>query len=128
MRLFLILGSLNAALAIAAGAFAAHGLKSSLSTANLSVFQTSAQYHFYHGLALLLTGILIKQFPDKKSLMWSGHLFILGILFFSGSLYILSLSGIRWVGAITPIGGVAFISAWLIMALAFIKKDVSRPQ
>lgn len=123
MRLFLIVGSLNAALAIAAGAFAAHGLKSSLSEADLAVFQTGAQYHFYHGLALLLTGILIKQFPDKNGLKWSGYLFILGILFFSGSLYTLVLSGVRWLGAITPMGGLALIGAWLIMALVFLKKD-----
>lgn len=121
MKLFLQLGAINAALAIAAGAFAAHGLKSKLSAHYLEVFQTGAQYHFYHALALLLVGLLMLQFPEQGLFKWVGYLFILGILLFSGSLYTLSISGISWLGAITPIGGLAFIIAWLIMAAAMLK-------
>ncbi len=121
MKLFLQLGAINAALAIAAGAFAAHGLKPKLNAHYLEVFQTGAQYHFYHALALLLVGLLMLQFPEQGLLKWVGYLFILGILLFSGSLYTLSISGISWLGAITPIGGLAFIIAWLIMAAVMLK-------
>jgi len=121
MNQFLFLGSINAAIAIMAGAFAAHGLKSRLSTHYLEVFQTGAQYHFYHALALLIVGIIIQQFPEQGLLKWSGYLFLLGILLFSGSLYTLSITGITWLGAITPLGGVAFIVGWLMMAVVFLK-------
>lgn len=121
MKLFLLLGCINAGLAVAAGAFAAHGLKSRLSPHYLEVFQTGAQYHFYHALALLVLGLAVQQFPEQALLKWVGYLFILGILLFSGSLYVLAISGITWLGAITPVGGLAFIVAWAMMATVFLK-------
>ena len=124
MSQFLFLGSVNAALAIMAGAFAAHGLKSKLSDHYLDVFQTGAQYHFYHAMALLIVGLMIQQFPEQGLLKWSGYLFLLGILLFSGSLYTLSITGIGWLGAVTPLGGVAFIVGWLMMAMVFFKINV----
>jgi len=94
------------------GAFAAHGLESILAVDLLATFETAVQYHMYHSLALLGTAVLAFQFPQEKLLSWAGILFLLGILFFSGSLYLLALSGIRWLGAITPIGGTFFLIAW----------------
>jgi len=121
MKLFFFLGCSNAGLAVAAGAFAAHGLKSRLSAHQLEIFQTGAQYHFYHALALLLVGLAVQQFPEQALLKWAGYLFILGILLFSGSLYTLAISGFSSLGAITPIGGLAFIVAWAMMATVFLK-------
>ncbi|HEY9136279.1 MAG TPA: DUF423 domain-containing protein [Pseudomonadales bacterium] len=121
MKLFFFLGCSNAGLAVAAGAFAAHGLKSRLIAHHLEIFQTGAQYHFYHALALLLVGLAVQQFPEQALLKWAGYLFILGILLFSGSLYTLAISGFSSLGAITPIGGLAFIAAWAMMATVFLK-------
>lgn len=117
-KLFLLLGSLSAAVAVALGAFAAHGLKKSLTPQMLEVYQTGVQYHFYHALGLLLIGIAAFYLPTSvsTSLRWSGWLLFAGIVLFSGSLYILAISGIRWLGAITPIGGSAFIFGWLLFA------------
>lgn len=117
-KLFLFIGSLAMALAVMLGAFGAHGLKEKLTPAMLDIFQTGVTYHFYHALGLLLIGILAQQLTDITLLKWSGWFMIAGIIIFSGSLYTLSLSGISWLGAITPIGGVCFILSWLVLALA----------
>jgi len=115
-KLFIILAAFNGFLAVALGAFAAHGLSSRLSEQLLATFQTGVQYHMYHTLALIGIGILSLHYPGSTALRTSGLLFLAGIVIFSGSLYVLALSGIRWLGAITPIGGVAFLAAWGALA------------
>jgi uncharacterized membrane protein YgdD (TMEM256/DUF423 family) len=116
--LFLTVAALNGFIAVSLGAFAAHGLKASLSADMLNTFQTGVQYHMYHALALFGVGVLTLQFPLNGMLRTSGFLFLAGIVIFSGSLYALSLSGVRWLGAITPIGGVMFLAGWAVLALA----------
>jgi len=120
-NLFLVLAGVNGFIAVSLGAFAAHGLKSMLGPDLLATFQTGVQYHMYHALALLAVGILVLQFPAQTGLRIAGYLFLAGILIFSGSLYVLALSGIRWLGAITPIGGVAFLAGWAMLAWTMLK-------
>jgi uncharacterized membrane protein YgdD (TMEM256/DUF423 family) len=115
---YLMIAALSGFLAVALGAFGAHGLKQRLSVDLLAVYQTGVQYHFYHTFALLVVGLLMLQMPGNGALRLSGILFIVGIVIFSGSLYVLSLTGVRWLGAITPLGGVAFLAAWLLLARA----------
>lgn len=112
---FVGLGALNAFIAVAAGAFAAHGLKNSLPPESLSVFKTAADYQMMHALGLILIGILATIAPHKTFDI-AGWLMFTGIIIFSGSLYILSLSGLKWLGMITPVGGLCFLIAWLIIA------------
>jgi uncharacterized membrane protein YgdD (TMEM256/DUF423 family) len=118
-RVFVSLGGLSGCLAVAAGAFAAHALRDRLSADLLDVFQTGASYQMYHALALIGVGILLSRFSVGGStwLTAAGWLFVGGTLLFSGSLYALALSGTRWLGAITPIGGVAFLLGWLALAI-----------
>ncbi len=120
-KVFLILGALNAFLAVGLGAFGAHGLKARLSADMLAVFQTAVQYHFYHALGLLVVGLLVSQWPTVGLLKIAGWVMFAGIVVFSGSLYVLSITGIRWLGAITPLGGTAFLVAWLLLIIAFIR-------
>jgi uncharacterized membrane protein YgdD (TMEM256/DUF423 family) len=115
LRIFLLLGSANAFLAVALGAFGAHVLKERLSSEMLAVFQTGVQYQMYHALALILVAILSKQLPNNLTLGWSGWLLFVGIVLFSGSLYALSLSGVKILGAITPLGGLAFLLGWFML-------------
>lgn len=117
-KTLLMVAAISGLLAVVIGAFGAHGLKGRITTDLMAIFQTGVQYHFYHTLALLLVGILMLQFPQISLLKWSGWLFIVGIVIFSGSLYALAITDIKWLGAITPIGGVAFIAGWLTMAIA----------
>ncbi len=114
---FFRLGALSAFIAVAAGAFGAHALRTRLSPELLAVFETGARYQMYHALALLGVAWAVTRWPGPF-LIWAGWLFALGTLLFSGSLYALALSGIRWLGAITPLGGVAFLAGWLCLALA----------
>lgn len=120
-KLFLALGGLNAALAVMLGAFGAHALKARISAELLAVYQTAVQYHFYHALGLVLVGLALTQLPESSALKWSGGLMLAGIVLFSGSLYGLSLSEWRWLGAVTPFGGAAFIAAWAALVVAAIK-------
>ena len=120
-KLFLILGGFNAALAVMLGAFGAHALKVRVSTEMLVVYQTGVQYHFYHALGLVLVGLAITQLPESVPLKWYGGLMLAGIVLFSGSLYGLSLSELRWLGAVAPFGGTAFIAAWVLFVIAVIK-------
>ena len=115
-KLFIILAALNGFIAVSLGAFAAHGLSSRLTEQLLSTFQTGVQYQMYHTLALFGVGILCLHYPASTPLRGAGLLFLAGIMVFSGSLYILALSGIRWLGAITPIGGIAFLAGWGMLA------------
>ena len=115
-RIFLTLGAANAFLCVALGAFGAHGLKQRLSAEMLAVYQTGVQYHFYHALGLIMVGMVLLHYPASKPARTSGWLMLAGIVLFSVSLYALSLSGVRGLGAITPFGGVAFLSAWALLA------------
>ena len=116
------------ALSVILGAFGAHALKQLISDKNLQTYETGVRYQFYHVIALFITGILYKDFTNNY-LQWAGRLFCLGILLFSGSLYLLSfieltdMTGLKWVGAITPLGGVCFIIAWLLLALGISKEN-----
>ena len=124
-KLFLILGSINAATAVTMGAFGAHSLKTKISQDMLSVFQTAVQYHFYHSLGLLIIGLLTIYFKPEKYLKIAGWIMFIGIILFSGSLYILSTTGTRWLGIITPVGGIAFIISWIYIAIAVWKRSSS---
>ena len=105
-------------LAVGFGAFGAHALKNRLDDYAMGVFQTAVQYHFYHSLALLAVGVIALSQPQTALLRSSGWLFLLGILVFSGSLYCLAMTGVRWLGAVTPLGGLAFIAGWACLAAA----------
>lgn len=120
-KTILMIASILLALAVALGAFGAHGLKSQLSTDMLQTFKTGVDYHFYHALGLLFIGILAVSFPSDL-IKWSAILLTAGIVLFSGSLYALAISGIKWLGAITPLGGLSFIAGWVLLFLAVWKK------
>jgi uncharacterized membrane protein YgdD (TMEM256/DUF423 family) len=120
----LFLGASFAGLAVAAGAFGAHMLKPVLDTTMLGVFETAVRYQMYHALALCVVAMLDERPSRKSSLAAAGWLFVAGVILFSGSLYILSMSGIRWVGAFTPLGGAAWIAGWILLAWTAAK---SRP-
>jgi uncharacterized membrane protein YgdD (TMEM256/DUF423 family) len=119
---FLKVAAVLGALSVAIGAFAAHQLKAIVSTEVLQIFETAVKYQFYHVFALMAVGILYKEYSGKW-LQWSGYLFILGIMLFSGSLYLLCIAkhfhptDKSWIGAITPFGGVSFIAAWILLAI-----------
>ena len=115
-RHFIVIGAINGLLAVAFGAFAAHALKDLLSAGLLEVFQTGVEYQAMHALALLAVG-LISQNGPSRSLSLAGWAFATGILLFSGSLYLLALTDARWLGAVTPIGGTAFLFGWGALAL-----------
>jgi uncharacterized membrane protein YgdD (TMEM256/DUF423 family) len=116
-RFFFTAGSLLACLAVALGAFAAHALKSRLSADMLAIFEVGVRYHMVHALALLAVAWAVSRWPESSA-GTAGWFFLAGIVIFSGSLYVLSLTEMRWLGAITPIGGVAFLIGWLILAWA----------
>ena len=116
-RIFFGLGALSAMVAVAAGAFGAHAMKARLSSEYLAVFETAARYQMYHALALIAAAWAVTRWPGALP-VWAGWLFVAGTALFSGSLYILSVTGIRWWGAVTPLGGVAFLAGWLCLVLA----------
>ncbi|MDQ2891021.1 MAG: DUF423 domain-containing protein [Gemmatimonadota bacterium] len=124
-RLFVALGSANAALAVILGAFGAHALTPVLSPQMLDVYHTASQYHFYHALGLLVVGMLANQVEGEgvgdAALRTAGFLMLAGIVVFCGSLYVLAVTGIAWLGAITPLGGVALIAAWIVLAVAAVR-------
>lgn len=117
-NIILAFAAINGFLAVSLGAFAAHGLRNRLSEQLLDTFQTGVQYHMYHALALLAVGMLMLHYPGQALLRYSAAAFTLGLVLFSGSLYVLSLSGIRWLGAITPLGGLAFLAGWGLLTAA----------
>lgn len=121
MKKLLIAGSINGLLAVVLGAFGAHGLKETLSDEMMKTYQTGVQYHMYHALALVLTALIAGKLGDDE-VKWAGRLFLTGIVLFSGSLYVLSISGVGWLGAITPLGGVSFIGGWFLLARSAYKK------
>jgi uncharacterized membrane protein YgdD (TMEM256/DUF423 family) len=114
---FLIFAAISLFLAVAFGAFGAHGLRGTISDASMAIYQTAVQYQFWHSLGLALVAVLASQYPAARSLRWAGWLLVAGILIFCGSLYVLVLAGLPWLGAITPIGGTAFLAAWASLAL-----------
>jgi uncharacterized membrane protein YgdD (TMEM256/DUF423 family) len=115
-RLFTILGASAMALAVVLGAFGAHALKARLAPEQLDVWHTAVQYHVYHALGLFVVAALCDLLQDVAMVRLAGWMMVLGIVVFSGSLYVLTISGVRWLGAITPLGGVALIAAWLMLA------------
>ncbi|WP_099093116.1 DUF423 domain-containing protein [Paenibacillus yonginensis] len=121
MNIWLGLGGIVMFLAVALGAFGAHALKNKLSDEKMKTYQTGIQYQIAHGLGLLLLGTAGDQLADSSLISWAGWLMTGGILLFSGSLYALSLSGARKLGAITPIGGVLFLAAWILVVIAAIQ-------
>jgi len=121
VKLLLISGAVLAALAVVFGAFGAHGLKKSLSEEMMVVYKTAVDYHFIHALGLLLIGILHQQYPESRQMLWAGISLIIGILLFSGSLYVLSMTEIKKLGMVTPFGGLAFIIGWLLLAIGIYK-------
>jgi uncharacterized membrane protein YgdD (TMEM256/DUF423 family) len=119
-RTFVALGAISALLAVAAGAFGAHALRARLSPDMQAVFETGARYHMYHALALLAAAWAFTRWPGGL-VVAAGWLFVIGTVLFSGSLYLLALSGQRWLGAITPLGGLAFIAGWAALAWAALR-------
>lgn len=120
-KIFLVLGGLNAFLAVAIGAFGAHGLKNKLTSDMLTIYQTGVHYHMFHALGLILIAILHDKFADASMISWSGWLIFIGIIFFSGSLYTLSITGIKGFGAVAPIGGLAFLIGWVLLVISAFK-------
>lgn len=122
-KTFLTAGALLAALAVIAGAFGAHFLKARLSAESLQTFETAVRYQLYHAFALLAAGMLYKEFTNK----WierAGYFFLAGIIFFSGSLYgLCAWPEMKWLGPVTPLGGLCFILGWLLLAAGFTKKN-----
>lgn len=119
-KLFLSLGAASGALSVIIGAFGAHGLKDKLCEQMLAIYKTGVEYHFYHTLALLAVGLLAMNY-ESKLLTASGWSFVSGMIIFSGSLYALSISGIKVLGAITPIGGLLFIVGWICLVVSVLK-------
>jgi uncharacterized membrane protein YgdD (TMEM256/DUF423 family) len=126
-KIFLRIAALLGALSVILGAFGAHGLKQLIDEHSLAIFETAVRYQFYHVFALALVGVLYKEFSPKY-LYYAGSFFIIGIIFFSGSLYLLTyksaahIEGMNWVGPVTPIGGVFFIIGWICLAFGVNKK------
>lgn len=120
---FLFLAALSALTAVALGAFGAHGLQHVLSAKMLAVYKTGVTYQMWHALGLGIIAIVKQQAPDSRLLHWAGWMMFAGILLFSGSLYLLTLLNLRWLGMITPIGGVSFIIAWTLLAVFAARKD-----
>ena len=110
-------GAVMCGLGVLLGAFGAHGLRGRVTPEMLAVFETGVRYHLVHGLALLAVALATTRWPNTW-ISASGWLFVAGIVIFSGSLYLLSITGVRWLGAITPIGGLCFVAGWLILALS----------
>lgn len=118
-KLIIVIAAILLALAVAAGAFGAHALKNVLTAERMETWQTAVQYHAWHALGLILIAVIGVQF--EVIITWPASLILAGIVIFSGSLYMLCLTGIGWLGAITPIGGVSFIAGWLWVAVAFLR-------
>ena len=114
MKSILTIAAISGLLAVVLGAFGAHALKKMISPEMLEVYKTGVQYQFYHTFALLAVGILM-HFNTSKALKWSGYLFVVGIFLFSGSLYVMTITGIKALGIITPFGGTVWIAAWFLL-------------
>jgi uncharacterized membrane protein YgdD (TMEM256/DUF423 family) len=120
LKLFIILGALNGFIAVALGAFGAHGLEGKIPDKYLETWQTAVQYQMFHAVGLLVLGLLAGKISSPL-INWSGWLMLIGIILFSGSLFVLSVTQIKVLGAITPLGGVSFLVAWVLMIIAAYK-------
>lgn len=118
MKVFIIIGAINALLSVALGAFGAHGLEGKITNKYLEIWKTGVTYQMFHSTGLILIGLLLGKFPEGSLINWAGWLMLIGIILFAGSLYILAVTQIKVLGAITPLGGVAFIAAWLLVIIA----------
>ncbi|MGC5770935.1 DUF423 domain-containing protein [Paenibacillus pabuli] len=118
MQTLVILGSIMMFLAVALGAFGAHALKRRMSADMIKIYETGVQYHLVHGLGIILLGLLADRQDQASLVLLAGWLLFVGILLFSGSLYVLSVTGVRKLGAITPLGGVAFLAGWVVLIIA----------
>lgn len=121
MKAFIVIGAINAFLAVALGAFGAHGLANKLEPKYLDIWKTGVTYQMFHALGILVVGLLLSKVAGSALFTWSGWLMFAGIVFFSGSLYVLSLTKIGPLGAITPIGGVCFLVAWILIVVGAVK-------
>ena len=121
MKMFIIIGAINAFLAVALGAFGAHALKDRLTAHYLEIWKTGVTYQMFHALGILAVASLVCRAAGSTLFNWSGWLMLIGIILFSGSLYALSLTGKGILGAITPLGGVAFLAAWILMIIGAVK-------
>ncbi|KYD29916.1 DUF423 domain-containing protein [Parageobacillus toebii] len=121
MKMFVLLGAINAFLAVALGAFGAHGLEGKIPDRYLEIWKTGVQYQMFHALGLFVVGLLLGKFPNIGLLTTAGWIMFIGIFLFSGSLYVLSVTQIKPLGMITPFGGVAFLIAWVLIGYAAMK-------
>lgn len=121
MKVFIIIGAINAFLAVALGAFGAHGLKDKLDSYYLGIWETGVTYQMFHATGILIAGLLLGKVAASGLFSWAGWLMLIGIIFFSGSLYLLSLTKVGVLGAITPIGGVCFLAAWVLIIIGAVK-------
>lgn len=121
----IISGSVFMAFAVVFGAFGAHIIQDMLTPDRFEVYKTGVEYHFYHALGLLILGAVSLNKTESKWLEWSGILFVTGIFIFSGSLYILTLTDTAWPGMITPVGGLAFITGWLLFAVGTARESAA---
>jgi uncharacterized membrane protein YgdD (TMEM256/DUF423 family) len=117
MQWFILLGCGLMALAVVLGAFGAHGLKSKLSADKLKAYETGVQYHIAHAMGLILVGLLVNQYPAAGMIVTGGWFLIAGIVLFSGSLYVLSVAKARFLGPVTPLGGLSFIIGWVLVGI-----------
>jgi uncharacterized membrane protein YgdD (TMEM256/DUF423 family) len=121
MKAFIIIGAINAFIAVALGAFGAHGLADKLEPKYLDIWKTGVTYQMFHATGILVIGLLLSKVTTSPQFTWAGWMMLLGIILFSGSLYVLSLTKIGILGAITPLGGVCFLAAWVLIIIGAIK-------
>jgi len=121
LKTFIIIGAINAFLAVALGAFGAHGLEGRVEQKYLEIWKTGVTYQMFHASGLLIVGVLLGRLPANALLSWSGWMMLIGIILFSGSLYVMTLTKISILGAITPLGGLSFLAAWILIVVAAVK-------
>jgi uncharacterized membrane protein YgdD (TMEM256/DUF423 family) len=121
MKIFIIIGAISAFLSVGFGAFGAHALEGKISQKYIEIWNTGVLYQMFHSIGIIIVGILLGNVSASSILSWSGWLMLIGIILFSGSLYVLSLSGIKVLGAITPLGGVSFLIAWVLIVVFAVK-------
>lgn len=119
---YVAIGAIAAMLSVAIGAFGAHMLEDRLTAYELDVFRTGVQYQMFHALGILIVALLADRLPSRNATNWAARLMLVGIILFSGSLYTLAISGAKWLGAITPIGGVSFIAGWICLVAAAVMR------
>ncbi|KEF38793.1 uncharacterized small membrane protein [Schinkia azotoformans MEV2011] len=121
MKAFIILGAINGFLAVALGAFGAHGLEPRLTERMMDVWEKGVDYQMFHTMGLFIVAFAANKWPGVSAIKWSGIMMFIGIILFSGSLYALSTTGITKLGMITPLGGVSFLAGWILLAVAAAK-------